>query len=221
MSTPNKSGRFRIRRGVREWAVRLLLMLLALTVGQFGVTLFLLPALGADPYTVYAQGLAQMAGVSVGTAHMVFNLLLMAGLLAATRGYVLPGTVVCSFFAGPFIDLYSWLLRESVTPASPPGFRFAAVVFGTLFIAFGYALLIKADGGVGAADLVPILVSDKFSVQYRWAKMGCDVILVVAGVCLGGVIGMGTVIAVLLVGPVAQFFFPAMDRLVGAAVRRR
>lgn len=195
-------------------------MLLALVVGQFGVTLFLLPALGADPYTVYAQGLAKILGITVGVAHMSFTVLLMLGLLAATRGYVLPGTVVCSFFAGPFIDLYYWLLNGSVTPDSPPGLRLAAVLAGTVLIAFGYALLIKADGGLGAADLVPILISDKYAVQYRWAKMGCDVVLVVIGVCLGGVIGVGTIVTVLLVGPTAQFFFPATNRFVGWVIAK-
>lgn len=213
-----ESGRFRLKRSRREWIVRLLVMVSALAVGQLGVTLFLLPALGSDPYTVYCQGLATIFGVSIGMANLAFTLLVLVIFLLATKGYVLPGTVVCSFFAGPFIDLYCWLLNGCVTAESPVWLRLASVIVGTVFIAFCFALLIKADGGMGAADLIPVFLSDRFRLQYRWAKMGCDLVLVVTGVCLGGIIGVGTVIAVVLVGPVAQLFFPAMSRLVDGIV---
>jgi Predicted membrane protein len=195
-------------------------MVFALAVGQLGVALFLLPALGADPYTVYCQGLATVFGVSIGMANLAFSLLVLAVFLFATKGYVLPGTVVCSFFAGPFIDLYYWLLNGSITPEAPVWLRLASALVGTMFIAFCFALLIKADGGMGAADLIPVFISDRFRLQYRWAKMGCDLILVITGVCLGGVIGVGTVVAVLLVGPVAQLFFAAMGWLVDWIVRK-
>ncbi|MCD8350159.1 MAG: hypothetical protein LUC93_06060 [Planctomycetaceae bacterium] len=215
-----QSGRLTARRTTREWAVRLVLMVFALSLGQFGVTLFILPALGADPYTAFAQGVAGKLAISVGIAHASLTIAIMVALWFVARKYDLPGTVVCSFFAGPFIDVYHWLLGGCIGPASPIWLRVVVVVLGTILIAAGYALLIKADGGLGAADLLPIIISDRFRFQYRWAKMGLDVFLAVTGSLLGGVIGIGTVIAVFLVGPVAQALFPLMERIVRTAVRK-
>ncbi|MCD8140039.1 MAG: DUF6198 family protein [Planctomycetaceae bacterium] len=215
-----RSGRLKARRTTREWVVRLLVMVMALSIGQFGVTLFILPALGADPYTAFAQGVAGKLAISVGSAHASLTVLIMVALWFIARKYVLPGTVVCSFFAGPFIDVYHWLLAGCIGPASPIWLRIVVVVVGTVLIAAGYALLIKAKSGLGAADLLPIIISDRYCFQYRWAKMGLDVFLAVTGSLLGGVIGIGTVIAVFLVGPVAQALFPLMDRVVRMAVRR-
>lgn len=213
-----KPGRFRLKRSRREWTVRLLLMLFALSMGQLGATLFLLSALGSDPYSVYCQGLATVLGITVGMANLGCTLLILAVFLAATKGYVLPGTIVCSFFAGPFIDIFYRLLGASVTSDSPMGLRMAVAVMGTLLIAFCVALMIKADGGMVAADMVPVFFSDRVRMQYRWAKMAWDVILVSTGFGLGGIVGVGTIIAAMLVGPAAQLLFPAMDWLVGKVV---
>lgn len=193
-------------------------MLLALGVGQLGAVLFLLPALGSDPYTVYSQGLAAVLGISVGMANLGFTLLVLAIFLVATKGYVLPGTILCSFFAGPFIDLFSWLLNGHIAPDSALLLRLAAASAGTVLIALCYALLIKADGGMVATDLIPVFISDRFHLQYRWAKMGWDLVLVLAGYSLGGIVGMGTILAVMLVGPMAQLFFPTMTWLVNRII---
>ncbi|MCD7896749.1 MAG: hypothetical protein LUG50_08765, partial [Planctomycetaceae bacterium] len=86
---------FRPARGgrtVREWLVRLVILLLGLTVAHLGVTLFILPALGSDPFTIFVQGWARVFSVSVGTAHVALTILLMVAMLLTTKGYVLPGT---------------------------------------------------------------------------------------------------------------------------------
>lgn len=209
------------KRSLKEWGVRLILMLAGLTVAHLGVTLFILPALGSDPFTIFVQGWALRFGVSVGTAHVVILCLLMAAMLLTTKGYVLPGTVVCSFCGGPIIDLFSWLLRDFVSPASPMVLRVVSMLAGCVVLAAGMALVIKSDAGTGANDLVAVILTDKLRrFQFRWVRVACDVFFAAAGFLLGGVLGLGSLAAALLVGPVAQFFFPTMERLVKSVVRR-
>lgn len=209
------------KRGVREWVVRLLLMLAGLTVAHLGVTLFILPALGSDPFTIFVQGWAWQTGLSVGTCHVIILCLLMTAMLIFTKGYVLPGTIVCSFCGGPIIDLFSWLLREAVSPASPMAMRIASMLAGCVVLAAGMALVIKSDAGTGANDLVAVILTDKLRrFQFRWVRVGCDVFFAVTGFLLGGVLGFVSLAAALLVGPFAQFFFPHVERIVRAAVAR-
>lgn len=219
-------GRFRAMaqgsgRPLREWAVRLALMLLGLITAHLGVSLFLLSRLGSDPFTIFVQGQAFRTGLSVGTCHVVNLCVLMLIMLLATRGYVKPGTVVCSFFGGPIIDFFNWLLAGWVSQSSAMPVRLAAMVAGCVILAAGMALVIKSDAGTGANDLVAVILTDKLKrLQFRWVRMGCDIFFAVAGFLLGGVVNIGTLGAVLLVGPVAQFFFPFQERLVSGVLRR-
>ena len=95
------------RRTLKEWAIRLALLLLGLTIAHFGVTLFLQSSLGSDPFSVLVQGISVQAGLSFGTIHIIVTCSLMALMLIGARGYVLPGTVVCAFCGGPIIDAFT------------------------------------------------------------------------------------------------------------------
>lgn len=212
-----QSGRFSKgkKRTVKEWAVRLCIMLVALFIAQIGISLFLLSVLGAEPYTVYAQGLSRVFGLSVGMCHMTFTGILLATFVFIARDYILPGTVICSFFSGLFLDLVLLFMGGVISPDASLGVRLVASLAGTCISAAGLALLIRADGGLGANDLLPIVLSDKLRIQYRWVKIAADVVFTTVGFFLGGVVGIGTLFSVLLVGPVAQWLFPVMNRVVG------
>lgn len=43
-------------RSVKEWAVRIVILMIGLTIAHLGVTLFLLSELGSDPFNVLIQG---------------------------------------------------------------------------------------------------------------------------------------------------------------------
>lgn len=210
-----------MKRSLKEWVVRLLLMLLGLTIAHLGVTLFILPALGSDPFTIFVQGWAHQTGLTIGACHVILLCLLMVVMLLTTKGYVLPGTVVCSFFGGPIIDLFSWLLRDLVNPASPMVLRVLSMLAGCVVLAAGMSLVIKSDAGTGANDLVAVILTDKLNrFQFRWVRVACDVFFAATGFLLGGVLHIGSLAAALLVGPFAQFFFPTMQRFVDATVRK-
>lgn len=207
------------RRTARAWVLRLAALFIGMTISQFGVTLFILPALGSDPFTIFVQGCALRLGVSVGVGQMLIQAVLTATLLLTTRGYVLPGTVLCFCVSGPLIDLYSHLLKDLVTPALPFAARFGVVSLGVIVTALGLSVLVKSNAGLGANDLIAVVVSDKCPrISFRWARVGCDFLYASLGFCLGGVLGMSSVMAVLLVGPAAQFFFPVARRVVDAVV---
>ncbi len=207
------------KRSLRDWSIRLLLLLLGLTVAHLGVTLFLQSGLGSDPFTVLVQGLTNVVGLSVGTVHVAVTLGLMLIMLLTTKGYVLPGTVVCTFCGGPIIDLFTWLLGGWIDAALPFAWRVAVSVLGCAILACGMALVICSDAGTGANDLVAVILADKLKkFQFRWVRMACDAVFTLFGLALGGTIGLGTIFAVLLVGPVAQLMMPLWRRIVGSCV---
>lgn len=206
---------------LREWLIRLALLFAGLVVAHFGVTLFLQSGLGSDPFTVLVQGLARAAGLSVGTVHVMVTLALMAVMLLTTRGYVLPGTVVCTLFGGPIIDVFTAMVGGVLNPRMGTVLRVLCSVLGCTILACGMALVIQSDAGTGANDLVAVILADKLKkFQFRWVRMACDAAFMLGGFLLGGTLGLGTVFAVLLVGPVAQQVMPFWRRIVERCVAK-
>lgn len=201
------------KRSIGTWAKSLIVLFVGLTIAHLGVTLFLLPELGTDTFTVFIQGLARKAGVTVGTMHVIILVLIMVVMLLTTKGYIKPGTVVCAFCGGPIIDFFSWLLKGVIYGEAAMPVRIVSVLAGCVVLALGMSVVINSNAGTGPNDLVAIVLSDKISdrtdkVEFRWVRVGCDVFFVALGFILGGTVGVGTLIAVFLTGPLVQFWLP-------------
>lgn len=206
------------KRTLGQWAQGLLVLLVGLTIAHLGVTLFLISGTGTDTFTIFVEGLAGTLGISIGTCHVSVCILLMVVMLLTTKGYVKPGTVLCAFCGGWIIDLFMLVLGGLVTEATPLAVRLVLMVAGCVILSFGMSIVIKSNSGTGPNDLVAIILTDKlpgkWHLQFRWVRIGCDVLFVVMGVLLGGTLGVGTVVAAVLTGPVVQLFLPINGKLI-------
>lgn len=199
-------------RSAADWAKALVVLLIGLTVAHLGVTLFLQSALGTDTFTVFIQGLSRVFGLTVGTVHVIVLCILMVLMLATTKGYVKPGTVVCAFCGGPIIDLFTWMLQGVINEASPMALRIVSMLVGCVVLALGMSIVINSNAGTGPNDLVAIILSDKLEkIEFRWVRVGCDLFFVAAGFLLGGTVGVGTVVAAFCTGPLVQFWLPKTE----------
>ena len=211
------------KRTIKQWALGLIVLLIGLTIAHLGVTLFLLSELGADTFTIFVQGVANTIGLSIGTWHVIMCILLMVVMALTTKGYVKPGTVVCAFCGGWIIDFFMWIFGDAITLQSPMAVRIVVMLLGCVILAFGMSIVIKSNSGTGPNDLIAIILTDKLNikwkVQFRWVRIACDLILVATGFALGGVLGVGTIAAMILTGPVVQFFLPVSEKLIQKCVR--
>lgn len=198
------------------WGVRVVLLLVGLTIAHLGVTLFLLADLGSDPFNVMIQGLHRMIGVaSHGTVHMVICFVIILVLLVVDRSYVRIGTFLCMILGGPIIDVFTYVLQPAVNSGSAMWLRLVAVVLGCGILAFGMTIVIKSEAGTGPNDLVAVVISDKRKWKFGIVRIAVDVCFAFIGFALGGTVGVGTVICLAVVGPVAQVFMPFSEKLCG------
>ncbi|HJB15686.1 MAG TPA: hypothetical protein IAA05_06550 [Candidatus Blautia excrementipullorum] len=205
-------------RSLKDWAIALIVLLIGLTVAHLGVTLFLLSELGTDTFTVFIQGLSVVFGLTVGTVHVIVLCILMVVMLLTTKGYVKPGTVVCAFCGGPIIDFFTWLFGNYINGDSSMVIRAVSMVAGCVILSAGMSIVINSNAGTGPNDLVAVILSDKIeNVEFRWVRVGCDLFFVVLGFFLGGTVGIGTIVAVCLTGPLVQFWLPVTRKLTAAA----
>lgn len=199
---------------VRIWLPRVILLLIGLTIAHLGVTLFLLANLGSDPFNVMIQGLQRLVpSLTHGTVHIAVSLVIILVLLVVDRSYVRIGTFLCMILGGPIIDLFSLILGGAVNEASPMAVRVIAVILGCGILAFGMTIVIKSQAGTGPNDLVAVVLSDKTKWKFGPVRVGVDVLFALVGFALGGTVGVGTLICMAVVGPVAQVFMPYSEKL--------
>ncbi len=206
------------RRTPKQWAQGLTALFIGLTIAHLGVSLFVLSNLGSDAFTVMIQGIAGVIGISLGTCHVIALTLLMIVMLLTTKGYVKPGTFICAFMGGWIIDLFNWLLGGFINGDAHMAVRVISMLAGCVVLSFGMSIVIGSRSGTGPNDLIAIILSDRlnsrFRIDFRWVRVACDVIFTVTGIILGGVFGMGTIAAALIIGPIVQFFLPISERLI-------
>ncbi len=211
-------------RSKKDWAVALLVLFSGLVIAHLGVSLFLVSEMGTDTFTVFIQGLSltfqKITGTSfptVGTVHVVILCLIMAVMFFTTKGYIKPGTVICAFCGGPIIDLFNWIISPFVNGDSPLYIRAAAMLLGCIILSLGMSVVINSEAGTGPNDLIAIVISDKLpKIQFRFVRIACDIFFIIIGFLLGGIVGVGTVAAAFLTGPLVQFWLPKTK----AAIRK-
>lgn len=98
--------------------------------------------------------------------------------------------------------------------------KFPGMVAGCVVLALGIAAALEAGLGVGPYDVLIDGLADRLGVTFGVASVGLGAVFVLAGWALGGPVGVGTVVAVALVGPLVdvwRLLLPAPDALVAQA----
>lgn len=212
---------------VKEFFVRLFILLVGLCIAHLGVTLFLLAELGSDPFNVLVQGIFRRIYVFTdwkflthGRIHVALCLLIIFVLLLVDKSYIKAGTLACMVFGGPIIDFFTWILSGVLNSSNPMPVRLVSLAAGCVILAYGMTIVIKSDAGTGPNDLVAVVISDKAKWPFALVRVVCDLFFAGAGFLLGGTIGVGTLICAFLVGPVAGFFMPLNESLIQRIMAR-
>ncbi len=215
-----------MKRSMKEWAVRVAILMLGLCVAHLGVTLFLLSDLGSDPFNVFVQGLfraitraAPLPWLTHGRVHIGVSLVILLILFFADRSYLKIGTALCMLFGGPIIDFFTLLLQPLLAGGSMP-LRLLLTTAGCVILAYGMTIVIRSDAGTGPNDLVALVISEKTGFRFSLTRITVDALFALGGWLLGGTAGLGTLVCMFLVGPVAGFFLPINGRWIEALVRR-
>ena len=206
-----------MKKSGKEILLRVVILIIGLTIAHLGVTLFLLANLGTDPFNVLIQGLHRLIGstkITHGTVHISICFLIILILLFIDRSYIGIGTVICMFCGGPIIDFFTLLLGPLFAGEVSLIVRIAVNFLGCVILAFGMTIVIKSEAGTGPNDLVAVFLSDKLKKPFGIVRVIVDLIFTGIGFALGGTVGIGTIICAFLVGPVANFFFPTVEKTV-------
>ena len=178
---------------------------LALGLALYGLTLAMMirAVLGNAPWDVLHQGMAIHLPISLGTAVIVMSVVVLLFWIPLREPPGL-GTIANAIAVGLATDLALALL-----PAPEPMWQRAVLMVGGLALnGLATALYIGSQFGPGPRDGLMTGLHRRTGVSIRVVRTALEVIVVVAGWLLGGVVGVGTVLYAVGIGPLVQLMLP-------------
>ena len=174
----------------------LLYLCLGLVLFGFGEGLLIVSGIGASPWNVLHQGVAVSLGLTVGTiAFLVsFLVLLLWYFLDQKIGM---GTIINFIIIAIMIDVTIYYFDKP-----NEGFiQMLMVIVGILIIGFGTSMYLIANLGAGPRDGLMTGLQKKTNAPIALVRVCIEIIVVLAGWFLGGIVGIGTLFFALGIGP--------------------
>ena len=162
--------------------------------------------LGGDSIAVFLEGLSVAGGISLGTASWGLNIVLLTLAFLVARKHIGWTTVFSCLFTGLFVDIADALLAPIFALSDGVLYRWVIFAAGLLLLTASCALMICRCPGMSVLDAVVTRVAEKLRCSFRSVRMTIDAALMLTGFLLGGVVGIGSVAAVLGTGPLIQWF---------------
>ncbi|HSF34822.1 MAG TPA: hypothetical protein VLA70_01835 [Nocardioides sp.] len=188
-------------------AGRLLRRLPQLYVGLvlYGVSLALMVrgALGLAPWDVLHSGFVRHVPMTLGQAVVLFSFVVLV-LWIPLREMPGLGTISNAVVVGLSADATLAVLDR---PDAIAG-RLGLMVGGVVLCGLASALYIGAQLGRGPRDGLMTGLARRTGLSLRLVRTGLEVAVVVIGLLLGGVLGVGTVVYALAIGPLTQLMLP-------------
>lgn len=179
--------------------VRLLRLFLGLLAYGFAIGLMIRANLGASPWDVFGQGLSRTTGLSFGLCTIIISaaVLLLWIPLRQPPGF---GTLANALCIGIFADASLSILHQ------PSELWQQCLMFlaGLVLLAFATALYVGARLGPGPRDGLMTGLVRRTGRPVWMIRTGIEVVVVVIGFFLGGVVGFGTLAFALGIGPITQ-----------------
>lgn len=177
-----------------------LITLAALIIGLFlfglGEALLVTSQMGVSPWTALAQGLSNVTGSGLGLATLiisVFVLILWIPLKQKPGIGTILNAIIISLtlhYAIPFMPIF----EQSIL-------RISQAILGVFVTGLGGGIYLIANLGPGARDGLMTGMQRITNFPIAWVRSSIEIMVLTVGWLLGGVIGLGTIIFALGIGP--------------------
>jgi uncharacterized membrane protein YczE len=177
-----------------------------------GIVAFLESRLGLPPWDVLHQGIAKHTPLSFGLANVLVAVivLFLAWRLGSRPGI---GTIANAVLIGLFVAFVLPLSFVGHLSGWPLPARIALLGFGLALFGVGSAFYIGAGLGAGPRDSLMLVGTLRSGVRIGAVRAALEGTALVAGVALGGTVGVGTLVFALLIGPAVESSFWFVVRL--------
>ena len=196
--------------------------LLGIRIMGVGIGLFKVSLMGNGPSTALGIAVGDQVGIDFSICIIVLNCLYFVVELLFARDMVGVGTLVNWFLVGPIASFFEKLFVGAF--GHPQNFpqQLGILAVGVLILSFSCALYQTADVGIAPYDSLSLLLARKLPVPYFCCRVVTGGVCVVLALLPGGLVGLGTLVCALALGPFVAFFtrYAAEAMVFGRAAAR-
>lgn len=166
-----------------------------------GIAITIVSDLGISAWDAFSVGLQDHFPISIGTWMNLTSVLLI--LLGALLKKEPPkfSCMITSIIMSGFVDIFVYLMQDIVLT----GYEKVVVYFiGVMFVSIGCGTYLAADLFLCPIDYFMMAIKQRFQTTIRVAMTICEGSGVLCALLVQGPIGIGTLISVVVYGPMIQ-----------------
>lgn len=184
-----------------EWMKKIIIIVVGSIIAAYGITLALYAGFGGATLAVLWQGISKTFHISIGMASLIVAIVMIVFVFFYDRSQIHIGTIlyqiVYSFCVDLFANVHVYSTHLWVNAL--------IMLLGVVFFAIGTGIYAAASLGRGSYEALTFSLAEKNGWQVKVVRMILDMLMVIAGVLLGGKFGICTIVTIIISGPVIQF----------------
>lgn len=188
----------------KDYGVRMAWLAAGMLVSAVGIVMMLQANIGLEPWSVLHQGMAQVIGITYGTASIIVSAVAIgtAVLCGESFGF---GTIINTLLCAAFID---GLLALGWIPQMHGVVSGLAMLAGGLeLLALGTWMYLRSALGAGPRDALMVALAKKTGRSVGLCRASVEVVVILIGWLLGGQVGLGTVVSAVGLGSLFNLNF--------------
>ena len=189
---------------IKPKKITLAYLIFGLILFGLGETLLINAHIGVSPWFVLQQGMSFKTGYSIGITTFIVGIIVLFIWIPLKQKPGI-GTILNIIIISIVIDVSLPYLPH------PENFflKLLQTVFGVLVVGIGSGFYLIANLGPGPRDGLTTGLQNKTNLSFSLVRTLIEISAVISGWCLGGVLGLGTIVYALGIGPCvsASFFY--------------
>lgn len=198
------------------FARRMVMMISGVILQALGLAILIKLQLGTDPCSCLTQGVTNYLPLSFGTCQLICHLFTFAIVLRYDRSRIGFGTIGNMVCLGYIADFFGYI-RDTAIPQVFWESRlnvYLMLIPALLVFILGAATYMCAGIGSSPYDAVPFIISEHVKKpNFKAVRMIWDMGFMLAGLLLGGDVGVVTVAVAFFLGPVITYVQKRLNRL--------
>ncbi|ELK48901.1 membrane protein [Bacillus sp. SB49] len=190
---------------MRNFVIKAFFYLLGLTIMSLGIAMTIEADLGAGAWDAINVGLVEIIGLTVGTWVIIIGAILIVvnALIAKEKPDILA--VITILVLGRFIDF--WLLHAfEGLDLTTLWSRIGLSLGGIVILGIGVSLYLQPQFSLNPIDNLMISLRKRFGFSITISKTMTEGFALVVALLVGGPVGIGTILILVFIGPMIQFF---------------
>ncbi len=171
-----------------------------------GISIFKFAGLGTDPYSGLVMAIGDVVGIPYANFLIISNVVLFIVELLFGRKFIGAGTLVNACLLGYIATFFYNIWTHFFALPETLWLQIIIMLIGTVVTSVGVAFYQTPNAGTSPYDSLSLIMVRRWpKVPYFWHRIITDAVCAAVTFIAGGVVGLGTLVCALCLGPIVNF----------------